>query len=199
MEHKEINGCLEKFRSVNNRTLVVVDYANVANWEASLGWKIGIKELSRLVKILSSGNKLLRRFYFGSDFGRDEKVPIMTTFCSTIMNKAKINNFHIVTKNVKYIFNNNYKKGFIKKCNLDIEMAMDMLIERKKYDQLILFSGDGDMIHALKYLKDNYSKTIYVFCARGHIGREMIDGLKQGIISKIFYAEDFNYRLEKRD
>jgi hypothetical protein len=31
--------------------------------------------------------------------------------------------------------------------------------------------------------------------ARGHIGREVIDGLNAGIILNVLYADDFEYRL----
>jgi uncharacterized LabA/DUF88 family protein len=198
MNHDEIKICLEKFKLVSNRTLTVIDYCNVEKWEDSLGWQIGIKELANLVKHFSLGAKFLRRFYYGSDYGKNEKLPIMTPWCSTMMNKARMNNFEIITKNVKYIVDNNYKTGYIKKCNLDIEMAVDMLIEKNNYDRVILFSGDGDMAHILRYLKQNYNKEIYIFCARGHIGKELLDGLTEGVIKRIFYAEDFDYRLERK-
>ncbi|MDD3293012.1 MAG: NYN domain-containing protein [Candidatus Pacebacteria bacterium] len=198
MTHEEIKICLEKFKLVSNRTLTVVDYGNVQKWEEGLGWKIGIKELSNLIKNISRGAKFLRRFYYGSDYGKNEKVLIMTPWCSTIMNKARMNDFEIITKKVKYIVDSNYKTGYVKKCNLDIEMAVDMLIEKNNYDRVVLFSGDGDMAHILKYLKQNHNKENYVFCARNYIGKELLDGLSDGIIKRIFYVEDFDYRLERK-
>ncbi len=34
-----------------------------------------------------------------------------------------------------------------------------------------------------------------MFGARDHIGREMIDAKARGTVSDIFYADDFEYRL----
>ena len=198
MNHQEIANCLKKFNEVSDRTLTIIDYGNVQKWDKSLGWQIGIKELANLVKNFSRGSSFLRRFYYGSDYGRNEKTPIMTPWCSNIMNKARMNNFEIITKNVKYIPDGNYKKGYTKKCNLDIEMAVDMLIEKNNYDRIVLFSGDGDMAYILKYLKRTYNKESYIFCARDHIAKEFIDSMKEDVIKKIFFAEDFIYRLERK-
>jgi len=48
----------------------------------------------------------------------------------------------------------------------------------------------------LRYLRDAFGKTPYVFGARGHIGREIVDAVKEGVIQRLLYAEDFRYRLD---
>jgi hypothetical protein len=48
---------------------------------------------------------------------------------------------------------------------------------------------------AVKYLKETYKKSCIVFGARGHVGREVYDALKDGFVSDVLYAEDFEYRL----
>ncbi|MFA5086639.1 MAG: NYN domain-containing protein [Candidatus Paceibacterota bacterium] len=198
MDQKEIKKCLEEFEKNKDRSLVVVDYGNVQKWEESLGWKIGIRELSNLVKHLSLGKQFLRRFYYGSDYGKEERNIQMSEWSKMIMSKASMNRFELVTKRVKYIIDSDYKSGFVKKCNFDIEMAVDILSERDNYDKIFLFSGDGDMSYLLDYIHSNYDKEIYLFGARGHVGRELQDGLRSGIIREIFYAEDFRYRLERK-
>lgn len=37
--------------------------------------------------------------------------------------------------------------------------------------------------------------TSLTMSARGHIGREVIDAKREGIIKEILYADDFEYRL----
>ena len=198
MDQREIKKCLEEFEKNKDRSLVVVDYGNVQKWEEGLGWKIGIRELANLVKHLSLGKQFLRRFYYGSDYGKEERNTQMSEWSEMIMNKASMNRFELVTKRVKYIINSDYKSGFVKKCNFDIEMAVDILSERDNYDKIFLFSGDGDMSYLLNYIRDNYNKEIYLFGARGHVGRELQDGLRNGTINEIFYVEDFRYRLERK-
>lgn len=87
--------------------------------------------------------------------------------------------------------------GFEKKCDLDVEMAVDLIKERDNYDTIVLFSGDGDLMYAINYLREQYQKSCIVFGARDHIGKEVFDARTSGCVEKIFYAEDFEYRLNK--
>ena len=111
------------------------------------------------------------------------------------MEMAIWNRFEVVSKRVKYIHNQENSSGFDKKCDLDVEMTVDLIKERDNYDFVILFSGDGDLMYAIKYLKEEYGKNCIVFGARGHIGREVFDAKSEGIIENILFAEDFEYRL----
>lgn len=197
MDSSEIKKFLELFESKRNRTIVIVDYGNVEKWKESLGWKIGIKELSQLVKSFSQGQQFLRRFYYGSDFGQNEKSEKVSEWCRVILEKARMNSFEIIAKRVKYIYNPANKYGFDKKCDLDVEMTVDLIRERDNYDNIILFSGDGDLIYAIKYLKEIFNKKCFVFGARGHIGREVVDAKQAGILQGILYADDFEYRLNR--
>jgi uncharacterized LabA/DUF88 family protein len=103
--------------------------------------------------------------------------------------------FEPILKRVKYIHSQDNVHGFEKKCDLDVEMAIDLIRERENYDAIVLFSGDGDLMCAIRYLKEQYKKDCFVFGARDHIGREVVDAERDGAVSKIFYAEDFEYRL----
>jgi uncharacterized LabA/DUF88 family protein len=195
MDHNEIRSFLESFEPRRERTIVIVDYGNVEKWKHSLHWRIGIKELAQLVKSFSTGKTYLRRFYFGSDYGPHERSEILVPFSRLIIEKAQMNRFEIVTKRVKYIHDANNLSGYEKKCDLDVEMAVDLIKERDGYDTIVLFSGDGDLMYAVKYLHDAFGKSCVVFGARDHIGREVFDAKTEGYVTNIFYAEAFEYRL----
>jgi uncharacterized LabA/DUF88 family protein len=195
MTKEEIKKFIESFAGKQERVLVVVDYGNVEKWKKSLGWIVGIKELGQLAKNFSKGKEFLRRFYYGSDFGKNEKSEILSFWSRIILEKANMVRFEVITKRVKYIHDANNISGFEKKCDLDVEMAIDLVKERDGYDTIILFSGDGDLMYAVKYLHDEYKKKCYVFGARNHIGREVFDAKNDGIVEDILYAEDFEYRL----
>ncbi len=195
MNKEEIRIFLDSFQQYQTRTLVIVDFGNVEKWKESLGWKIGIQELAKLVKHLTLGNKFLRRFYYGSDYGENEGSTYMKDWSYNIISRAQSNGFEVITKRVKYIHDNKFESGFDKKCDLDVEMTLDILRMKDEYDRLVIFSGDGDLSCVMKYLFNKYDKEIYVFGARSHIGREVIDGSKEGFIKKILYANDFEYRL----
>lgn len=195
MNKVQIKQFLLQFEPKQHRTIVIVDFANVEKWKHNLGWRIGIQELANLVKSFSKGQRFLRRFYYGADYGRNEKSTVLDPWSKGILERAKMNGMEVISKRVKYIHSADSVHGFEKKCDLDVEMTVDLIRERDNYDTVILFSGDGDLSYALRYLHDEYNKECFIFGARDHIGREMIDAKKEGVITEIFFAEDFEYRL----
>lgn len=154
-----------------------------------------MRELARLVKHFSRGYRFLRRFYYGADYGPSESSPSLSRWSKYILTTADMNGFEVIKKRVKYIHSANNVHGFEKKCDLDVEIAVDLIEERDNYDTIILFSGDGDLMRAIQYLKKEYSKHCIVMSARGHIGREVLDAKRDGIVEQILFAEDFEYRL----
>lgn len=194
----EISKILEELEKTKERSIVIIDFSNLVHWQNDLGWEIGIKELKNLIKHFTYGRKFLRRFYYGSDYGEKDNFSILTPWSKTILEKVRMNNFELCTKRVKYIKDKNYKDGYVKKCDLDVEMAVDLVKEKDNYDKIILFSGDGDLSYVLRYLKEDFNKVSYVFAARNHLGKELVDCEKEKIIKKILFAEDFEYRLNKK-
>ena len=194
MTPSEIKSFLDEYAPKRERTLVIVDFGNVAKWNVSLKWKVGIQELGNLVKNLSTGNKSLRRFYYGEDCGPTESPDNITKWSKDVLLRAKMNGFDVVQKRVKYIHDT--KVGLVAKCDLDVEMAVDLLRLQADYDHIVLFSGDGDLVYALRHLKNTFGKSAGVFYARGHLGKELVEAHQEGIIQKIFHADDFEYRLD---
>jgi uncharacterized LabA/DUF88 family protein len=195
MNNVEIKKLLDSFSDKKNRTIVIVDFGNVEKWKNSLHWRVGIRELASLIKHFTYGQRFLRRFYYGADYGFNEKSEELLEWSKYILRTADLNGFKVVDKRVKYIHSIDNIHGFEKKCDLDVEMAVDLIRERDNYDIIVLFSGDGDLVAALCYLKEKYGKQSIVVSARGHIGREVIDANKEGIVEKILWADDFEYRL----
>ena len=195
MNQEEIKKFLESFVSKRERTIVIVDFGNVEKWKYGLRWRVGIRELAVLVKNLTYGKKFLRRFYYGADYGPSERSVELTDWSKYMLRTADLNGFYIVDKRVKYVHSPDNLYGFEKKCDLDVEMTVDLIRERDNYDTIVLFSGDGDLITAIKYLKEEYGKQTIVVGARGHTGREIIDAKREGVVSEILYADDFEYRL----
>lgn len=182
------------FAEKKMRTMTIIDYGNVEKWKISLGWKVDIRKLGQLSKSFS-GSAFLRRFYYGGDYGCDESSENLSEWSRSVLERAKMNNFEVISKRVKYIHDPRNGSGFEKKCDLDVEMAVDMIREANAYDSILLFSGDGDLMHAVRHIHDGFGKKCYVFGARNHIGREVIDALEDKALEGILFAEDFEYRL----
>ena len=197
MDKLKIKSFIESFQAKQNRTIVIIDYGNVEKWKISLGWIIDIKKLGHLVKSLSKGSKFLRRFYYGADYGQSEKSFDLSEWSRAILEKADWSGFEVISKRVKYIHSSDNKMGFEKKCDLDVEMAVDLIKEKDNYDTIVIFSGDGDLVYAIKYLTEQFGKQCYVFGARNHIGSEVFDALYKKNINDIMFVEDLEYRLNK--
>jgi len=195
MNQDEIKKFLSSYISRRERTIVIVDFGNVEKWKYGLDWRVGVRELASLIKHFTYGKRFLRRFYYGADYGPNEKSTDLTDWSRYMLRTADLNGFNVVDKRVKYMHSVDNVHGFEKKCDLDVEMAVDLIRERNNYDTIILFSGDGDLITAIKYLKEEYKKETIIMSARGHIGREVIDAKRDGVINEILYADDFEYRL----
>jgi len=195
MNYKEIKELLESFNNKKERVIAIVDYGNVEKWKNSLKWKVGIKQLANLVKNFSYGNQSLRRFYYGADYGKYDKSEELSEWSRSVLERAHMNRFEVVKKRVKYMHNPDNKYGFEKKCDLDVEMAVDLIKERDNYDTIIIFSGDGDLMCAIRYLRETYGKECFVFGARGHTGREIYDAKNDGFVKEVLYADDFEYWL----
>lgn len=195
MTPKQIKSFLDGHAPHRSRTMVIVDFGNVEKWRASLGWVVGVDKVARLVQQLTTGAKYLRRFYYGEDYGPSETSVALVEFSRSMLEQAVAYGLRVVSKRVKYIHTENGELS--KKCDLDVEMTVDLIKDRDSYDIAVIFSGDGDLAYAMRYLHDEYGKKFIVFGARDHVGRELIDALKDGIITHIFYAEDFEYRLSK--
>ena len=195
MNANEIKRFLELHKPKMSRTIVIVDFSNTVMWRKSLGWDIGIKELGNLVKHLSTGAKFLRRFYYGSDYGPRESETKLIAWSEGMLGKARLSGFEIITKRVKYMPDDTSQGGYEVKCDLDVEMTVDLIREIDNYDTVVLFSGDGDLACALQYLHDTYKKECIVFGVRGQVGRELIDLKASGKVNTLFFTEDFEYRL----
>jgi uncharacterized LabA/DUF88 family protein len=198
MDKSEIIKFIEEFSDKKERTIIIIDYSNVEKWKNSLNWKVGIKEMSQLIKNFSFGKKFLRRFYYGSDYGKNEKSEKLAGWSRSVLERADMNNLEVITKRVKYIHDDSNFSGFAKKCDLDVEMSVDLIKEKDNYDNIIIFSGDGDLMYAVKYLHEEFKKECYVFGARNHIGREVFDMREAGVVKKILFVEDFEYRLRDK-
>lgn len=78
MNKDEIKKFLESFIDRKERTIVIVDYGNVEKWKNSLGWKVDIQRLAMLIRKLSFGSAFLRRFYYGADYGSNDRFVVLS-------------------------------------------------------------------------------------------------------------------------
>jgi len=89
-------------------------------------------------------------------------------------------------------------ESIIEKGNMDVELTIDALHNKDKYNIGILFSGDADVLALINYLK-NAGKKVYIFSSKGNISSELKTGgsgyfdLKD---SQELWGKDLKYRVK---
>jgi len=79
--------------------------------------------------------------------------------------------YTVRTKILKEYYDDNSGR-YSQKANLDIEIVVDMFNTVEQYDQVILFSGDGDFERAIELLRSKQTHIVVV-STEGMIAREL--------------------------
>jgi uncharacterized LabA/DUF88 family protein len=129
----------------HTKVYAFIDSQNINLGVKSLGWILDFKKFRIFLK---DKYKVERAFLFLGYIKENKKMY-------EYLNKI---GYEIVFKpSVKYM-----KEGKAKiKGNVDIELAMTVMLEIKNFRSAIIASGDGDFYTLIKYLKEN-SKLLKV-------------------------------------
>ena len=85
-----------------------------------------------------------------------------------------------------------HKKNYIYKANFDVETTTDILLDKAKIDEIIIFSGDSDFQYLVRKLKDAGIKVI-VYSSRKTISWEL-----KLEASEVIYFEDIKEKIKRR-
>lgn len=177
---------------LRGKAAVYIDWANVYGWRSSLKSEVDPKNLFKELKTYPQIKEI--NFYYGLD-----KHPKSRQ----LLDSARKIGFNVISKDVKYIpasIDNNHfndliyeikkiktikpddidkivkilrKKVLRRKCDFDIEIALDCFKHINKHDSFIFFSGDGDFEPLYKLLLV-FKKQVIVVFGVGHLGREVV-------------------------
>jgi uncharacterized LabA/DUF88 family protein len=168
------------------RIFTFVDFSNVRNWAKSF-WPSENKEylkkdidIKKLALFIDHVKPIKKFFYYGHHkehpyLPLEHDLNIKYRQSIYRIDKARDCGFITRTKDIKEIndFDGDGKfLGMLRKCNFDIEIAMDMLLKIEKYDTALLWSGDSDFHLLMQYLKSKKKKVITV-CARDFVSKEL--------------------------
>jgi uncharacterized LabA/DUF88 family protein len=115
------------------RVAIFIDGINLFHTALQLGIEIDyVKLLCRLTK----GSRLLRAFFYtGVDTSNEKQQGFLLWM--------RRNGYRVVTKDIVPVAEN------MKKPNLNVEIAVDMITLAPYYDTAVLVSGDGDLAYAV--------------------------------------------------
>lgn len=155
---------------------IYIDGANIFYTQKRLGWFIDWAKVKKYIE--NEADVVEWKYYVGVKEG-DEKMLKYLKYLNAI-------GFNVITKPLKKIRVN---EGFIYKANFDVEMTVDILLDKSKLDEVIIFSGDSDFKYLVKKLKDAGIKTI-VYSSKKTISWEL-----KLECSKIIYFEDIKDKI----
>lgn len=139
---------------------IYIDGANMFYAQQKMGWFIDWRKtidwFKRKYQIMAV------QYYIGVKKG--------DTRAQKFNNRLKKYGFEVKTKPLKKIYLS--KDKYIYKANFDVEIAIDLVIEKEKYDNAILFSGDSDFEYAVAKLH-SFGKKVIVCCSRRALSKEL--------------------------
>ena len=158
------------FFNLKGRTMVLIDWANIFHAQAKNGWTVDTRKLFSLFK--QHGNVHDIVLFHGTD-QHAKSQSFLTQQIAT--------GYRIVTKAVKKVPVTRDHEGHLlsepilrRKCDFDVEIAKEILLNLENYQGFILLSGDGDYAPIFDVLRDRRKQAILVF-PKGGLGREYLE------------------------
>lgn len=172
----------------NERLGIFIDAPNLNHALRILDFQI---DFFLLKKHFAGLGQLLRCYYYVAVPENQPGGGVQKT-----VDWLEYNGWAVVQKPVKQM--NNYAEGtFVRKGNLDIEIAVDMLTLSPNLDHLILFSGDGDFSYLVEALQ-TMGKRVTVACTMkgDQNGRMFSDELRRAA-DNVIELEDLKPLLSR--
>jgi len=150
--------------SMSRRMSIFIDGANMTYAQKKLGWQIDFK---KTVDYFSQGKNLINAFYYARD-PQDEDEKRFYGFLTWT-------GYTVRTKPVK-VWTDPSTSDVSSKCNLDIEMVVDMFNTASLYDVAVVFTGDGDFGRAVELLRSK-GKRIFACSTQEMISYELANAV----------------------
>lgn len=168
---------------------VYIDGANMFYTQKDIGFSIDWKKMKEYLQ--ERWDILEIRYYIGLKEG-DEKITSYLRYLDAVgitpitkpVKIIKIDKNHILAqlKNFREIY----------KCNFDVEMTADILLDRSQIEEIILFSGDSDFNYLAGKLY-NLGKKITIFSSRKMLSWEL-----KLTARRYIFLEDLKDRISRK-
>ena len=159
-----------QFFDLKGNTLVLIDWANIFHAQRKNGWIVDTGKLFNLFKEHSNIRDIV--LFHGTDLHEKSR---------SFLNKQSLIGYRIVTKSVKQVPVTSDHEGnalakpvFRRKCDFDVEIAKEILLNLGAYQGFVLMSGDGDYAPIFDVLRERRKQAILIF-PKGGLGREYLE------------------------
>lgn len=156
---------IEQF--VKGSVYVFIDASNIYHSQKKLGWRVDfLKLIEHFKKSTDLGN-----IYFYTAYDPEHVQQ------RRFLDFLEMIGYMVKTKKVKFIKDINREEGGFHKGNLDVELTIDAVDNRDKFQSFILFSGDSDFESLVKYMK-THKKNCLVISTKDHVSVELLKQAK---------------------
>lgn len=153
-----------------NKALVCIDKSNLVYYCNNKGWRFNYKELKRHLSTLFGQAKFI--LYDGimcrEHYMYRHKEASQSDYESFVSDKlfffkcVEKEGFTVEWKYTAQIYAWE-TRGYIHKCNFDVEITIDALRLINDYDIFVLLSGDRDFLKLIRYLNGQHKKTVIIY------------------------------------
>jgi len=161
---------------------IYIDGANMFYTQKRLGWSIDWEKVKNYIE--QEKDVIEWRYYVGVKDGDEKMLKYLKH-----LNLIGFNTITKPLKKIKVSASETSKREFIYKANFDVEITADILLEKFKLDEIIIFSGESDFRYLVKKLKDTGLKTA-IFSSRKTISWEL-----KLECSKVVYFENIKDKI----
>ncbi|PIR07531.1 hypothetical protein COY65_03145 [Candidatus Jorgensenbacteria bacterium CG_4_10_14_0_8_um_filter_39_13] len=170
------------------KTKVYIDGANMFYTQRKLDWSFDWKKVKNYIE---TNKEVIEWKYYVGVKDDDEKIQKYLRY----LNAVGFNTFTKPLKKIRISDNETlfeiYKTDYIYKANFDVEITTDILLDKARIDEIIIFSGDSDFQYLVRKLKDA-GKKVSVYSSRKTISWEL-----KLEASNIFYLEDIKNQIKR--
>jgi len=159
----------------NKRICVFIDASNLWESQKARGKFFDYQKLRDFLKTKFGGSSITVFFYtaYPAEGTRDYSMDGRHKFY-TFLKKGL--NFNVRKKELKRIVvTTKVGEAIEEKGNMDVEITIDALHNKDKYNIAVFFSGDSDFLALISYLRRG-GKKVYVFSSRNNISEELRTG-----------------------
>ncbi len=168
---------------------IYIDGANMFYTQKKLGWFIDWQKVKDYLDLIW---EIIECKYYVGLKDEDEKMLKFLRYLDAV-------GFNVFTKPLKKIkikpgdvLFEIYQKNQIYKANFDVEITTDILLDKSKIEEIIIFSGDSDFQYLIKKLKD-IGKKVTIFSSRKTISWELkLEATKE------VYLEDIKEEISRK-
>lgn len=138
----------------DDRTAIFIDGANLYKTARNLGFDIDYK---RLLQKTRAETRLVRAYYYTAmqEDREQDYSPLRP-----LVDWLDYNGYQLKTKIAREYIDAQGRKRY--RGNVDIELAIDMVMMASKLDCIVLFTGNGDFRHAIAKVQEQGCRVVCV-------------------------------------